>query len=479
MSAQPEIWRVSTREGVFEANFETLTQWIAEGAVLPTDKVTKGTQSWIEAGRVPRLRPAFSGEPIPVPPPVVESAVESTSQTPPSFEQQEPQPPKVSRLAQTNACHNHPDAAPVYTCRMCNALLCADCPRLVSNTPVCPLCGDLCHKYEQVRSTALRREFQGSGFGFADFQRAFKYPFQHKLALLAGALVYGLLLLSGFRGSLIAWMIMFGCISHVISQVAWGRLHRSFMPDLSSFSMWDDIVLPIFLGIGIMIVSWGPVIALVLALMFGALGTKGVVETAAYGNTPAATANEPSEEDLEVLTDPEADPKKLEEANKKLNQTRPGAQIAQEAERSQDEQNDPAATVKMLLPYLSAGIVFVVLILVGVLWAVFYYPMALTVAGFTQSFLSVINPLVGLDTIRRMGGTYFKAFAMVLFVQFVAVIIGGIVGFITSPFTLPFVGNLPANLLNGMVTFYFNLVIACVLGLALHKCADRLGISVD
>ena len=47
----------------------------------------------------------------------------------------------------------------------------------------------------------------------ADFVAAIRYPFQHKLALLFGALIYGLLLLAGFRGGVIAWMIMFSCIS--------------------------------------------------------------------------------------------------------------------------------------------------------------------------------------------------------------------------------------------------------------------------
>jgi hypothetical protein len=33
--------------------------------------------------------------------------------------------------------------------------------------------------------------------------------------------------------------------------------------------------------------------------------------------------------------------------------------------------------------------------------------------------------------------------------------------------------------IDGSLTFYFNLVIACILGLSLFKCADRLGIAVD
>jgi hypothetical protein len=40
-------------------------------------------------------------------------------------------------------------------------------------------------------------------------------------------------------------------------------------------------------------------------------------------------------------------------------------------------------------------------------------------------------------------------------------------------------GNLVGNFISATFSFYFNLVIACILGLSLFKCADRLGISVD
>jgi hypothetical protein len=179
-----------------------------------------------------------------------------------------------------------------------------------------------------------------------------------------------------------------------------------------------------------------------------------------------------------VLTDPNADPAKLEEANKKLQGLRPGADIAREAEHSKAEASDPAAPLRNLAPYLGSGLA-IVLFLLFIGWGIFYYPMALTVAGYTQSFGSVINPLVGLDTIRRMGTTYFKAFAMVLLVEIVSFVVAGIIGFVTAPFALPFVGNLVANFIDSTFTFYFNLVVACILGLSLFKCADRLGISVD
>ena len=478
MSAQPEVWRVSTIEGVFETDLETLKQWISEGAVLPTDKVSKGNLSWIDAGKAPMLKAVFSGDYSP-------SKPAEPSPTPPTDKVwQEPAPAEpaseVQVLPPANVCHNHPDKKPHYLCRMCGASLCTECPKFVggSKIPLCPLCGDLCHVFAEERTKTERSAFQGSGFGFSDFGRAITYPLKHKIALLVGAALYGVLLLAGLRGTVAAWVIMFGCISHVISQVAWGRLNRSFMPDFSAFSIWDDVVVPCFLGIGIMIVTWGPILALVLALFFGVFGGPTLTQIGEK-QLQSAQAAGPSQDDLAVLTDPNADPKKLEEANRKLNQLRPGAEIAREAEKSKNEQSDPTSQIRSLMPYLAGGTSLVLLFLLGVAWAIFYYPMALAVAGYTQSLGSVINPLVGLDTIRRMGVTYFKAFGMVILVQLVSIVVGVVVAMITSPFALPFVGNLPANFINGTFTFYFNLVIACLLGLSLYKCADRLGIDVD
>ncbi|MCU1263876.1 MAG: hypothetical protein JWM21_194 [Acidobacteria bacterium] len=497
MSAQAEQWRVSTIEGIFETDLDTLRQWIVEGCILPTDKVSKGKLNWIEAGRAPMLRAAFKGEAavtspavtITEPPPMASHA-ETPMMDPPiekaesdwathAFDDEARPAPGFTAPTLTNACHNHPDISPEFVCRICATPFCADCPRFVGATkiPVCPLCGDMCKPYAEVRQRVERLDFQSSGFGFADFARALRYPLQHKIALLFGAAVYGFLQLAGVRGRVVAFVIMFGCISHVISQVAWGRLNRSFLPDFSAFSMWDDLAVPIGLGIGITIVTWGPMIAIGLALVFGVINGPSM---SPFGAPPAANAPQPTAvtpADLAVLTDPEADPKKLEEANAKLNHLRPGSQIAEQAEKSKKELNDPTSDLTLLLKYFHLPIIVVLLLVLSIGWGIFYYPMALSVAGYTEHFGSVVNPLVGLDTIRHMGGTYFKAFGMVLLVQIVGFVVSVIVGTITAPLAMPFFGNLPANFIDGSFTFYFNLVIACVLGLSLHKCADRLGIE--
>lgn len=490
MSAQVERWRVDTIEGVFETDLDTLKQWIAEGCVLPTDKVSKGSLSWIEAGRAPMLRSAFAGETQAAEPPAAEPSTTSAADITSSLStdlsaQHDAQPLVPGHSATANSpahvCHNHPQVASKHICRACSNAFCDECPKFfgTSKIPLCPLCGDLCTLVEKVRHKAARRELQSSGFGLADFARAFGYPLQHKVALLFGAGLYGFLLLAGFRGRIVASVIMFGCISHVISQVAWGRLDRSFMPDFSAFSMWDDVAVPIGLGIAITIVSWGPTIVLLVALLFGVF--SGAVPSASQlvQGHDAQKEAPIDQQKLATLMDPNGDPKKQLEASKELDRLRPGAQITQEAESSKQQLNDPAADLRLFMSFVQASILFILLLLLSLGWAIFYYPMALAVAGYTQSFGSVINPMVGLDTIRRMGGTYFKAFGMVLVIQVVGFILAVIVAVITAPLALPFFGNLPATFIDGSMTFYFNLVIACVLGLSLYKCADRLGIEVD
>src|SRR6185503_16066751 len=161
MSAQPEVWRVSTVEGIFESDLETLKQWIVEGCVLPTDKVSKGNLSWIDAGRVPKLKAAFSGEitPAPTQNPSFETFVESN----PEFTSA----PNYSTQATVPAvCHNHPDAAPDYVCRMCGATFCKQCPKFAGGkVPMCSLCGDLCHEHQVVVERSARAALQSSGFG--------------------------------------------------------------------------------------------------------------------------------------------------------------------------------------------------------------------------------------------------------------------------------------------------------------------------
>src|SRR3712207_7529135 len=82
-------------------------------------------------------------------------------------------------------------------------------------------------------------------------------------------------------------------------------------------------------------------------------------------------------------------------------------------------------------------------------------------------------------SMRHMGLNYFKAFAMYVAVQLASFVAGVVISIATSPFDMPFIGNVPGRFIGGFVTFYTSLVVACILGLSLFKSADRLGIELD
>jgi hypothetical protein len=105
------------------------------------------------------------------------------------------------------------------------------------------------------------------------------------------------------------------------------------------------------------------------------------------------------------------------------------------------------------------------LVLVTGLWAVFYAPVALVVAALSRSFVSTLNPLVGLDTIRRMGLTYAQAWLIYLGILIVKGLVGLPLGLV------PIAGGM----VMAFVDAYAGLAIACTLGLAVFKKAPELG----
>jgi hypothetical protein len=338
-----------------------------------------------------------------------------------------------------------------------------------SSVLLCPACGNFCDPLEDINERIALLERASSGFGFEDFAEALAYPFKHLGSLIGGALLYSFLLLGGLWGYLLAPALVFGCISLVIHRVAYGNMDRDFLPDFSEFSIWDDMIVPYFLGWGVTLVSFGPMLLLVGVLVFGMFGGA--------AQTPAPTQSRMmTPEDMKVLQNGGTAEQEAE-LQRKVDAMTPSGQMAQQAEAAKKSQGDP--TLALLRGLFAHPGIFVLLALLALAWAAFYYPMALLIAGWTESFKSILNPLVGLDTMRHMGLNYFKAFAMYVAVQMAGFVVNVVVGFVTSPFDMPFVGNVPARFIGGFVTFYTSLVIACVLGLSLFKSSDRLGIELD
>ena len=497
MKVETEIWEIETHDGVYQADLPTLKQWVAEGIVLPTDRVRKGALKWIEAGRAPMLRRVFSGEEqvevvAPTPQAAHVGGDVGQAETTPTTESSpdmglagDDVPFQAAAPSLSSSCHFHPLQAATVFCRVCNTTFCRSCPNRVSTSSVllCALCGGFCDPLEALTRRLELYERQSEGFGFDDFRTALAYPFKHLSSLLGGALLYGILLLAGMRAQILAWALVFGCITLVVRRVAYGNLKRDFLPDFSEFAFWDDVVVPSALGLGVTIVTLGPTLLLVVMLLFGWLsGAKPQLLPTDHPALAAAEGREMKDEpfitpeDMKVLTEGGTAEQEAEVA-KKVKAMAPDMSAARQLEESKVGDEHAAVYASRLLLAHPGLVLLLALLSLG--WAVVYYPMALLVAAWTESLKSVLNPLIGLDTIKHMGSNYFKAFLMYLVVQVAAFVLYFVVGLLTAPFDLPLVGNLPGTFLSGVVAFYTSLVLACVLGLALFKSADRLGIEID
>jgi uncharacterized protein (DUF697 family) len=94
-----------------------------------------------------------------------------------------------------------------------------------------------------------------------------------------------------------------------------------------------------------------------------------------------------------------------------------------------------------------------------------YTPVALIVAALSKSVVNTLNPVMGIDTIKKMGSTYWQALGIYL----ALVVAQAVLGFVLGP--IPFAGSL----VMGFVNAYAALAVGCALGLAVFKKGAELG----
>lgn len=528
-----ETWQVEAGGNIYDTNFDEMKAWIAEGSLLRIDRVRKGNLRWIEAGKVPTLIDFFNAKDAsePVAPVITTTNTEILGVSESTREFVNTPPPVTPQGSEL--CSVHIDAPAAYLCDTCANFFCKACPTSYgSSVKICPFCGAMCNSVAKVVET--RKETQKlshaatQGFGFADLANAFAHPFKFKVSLIMGAVMYALISLGQGAGSfggifmmssalfcvMLANMLTFGILSNVADNFSQGKLDENFMPSFDDFSVWDDIVHPFFLSIGVYISSFGPLLLVGLIAVFLVAGTvksgfDGVKTDAARTISPglplAANAAQQSERVREIIgKDANQQQRRVEaieagevpdeslmqreaikdadafngdteamvaDANEKINQYRKAQAESIVGKAPETREAEKAAMLKQILGY---GMLFLVLGGVALLWGLFYFPAACTVAGYTRSFAATVNPLVGIDTIKRLGSDYVKLLAMGFLIVVLSAVISTILATIFNAFDLPSVGNLPATFIGAFFTFYFSVVFSCLIGYMLFKAADRL-----
>ena len=540
---QSEIWQVEVGGQIYEAPLGELPGWIDEGSLQPEDKIRKGNLRWIEARKVPTLVPFFNAKEKGEPLPLVQTYTRAESIEPGLDENNTPSPelrpidpipstprtqqvpfqsnsiPQDSRPLSVETCSIHREATAFYICGSCSNKFCKACPSSYGgNVKICPNCGAMCVPVSQAAEAKQRSVvaagYAHEGFGVSDFFRALGYPFRFKPSLIFGALMFMFFTLGQaasaiggfiFIGAsivcvMLANMMTFGILANTVENFTQGRLESDFMPSFDNFSIWDDVIHPFLLSIGVYLSSFAPLILTTIVgvyLIFSAASDQVKKFDSEMARVPGTEFYKPDRtmEQSQQVKDllekvKQHNQRRIEqqtraangdetaiteddpaEFQKMLDETR-AAQIESVAGKNSTAQEQQYA--QMLSGILRLAAPLVVIGAIALLWGLFYFPAACAVAGYSRSFMATINPMVGLDTIKRLGFDYVKILLMGFCILIASGVIGGFLSVLFSPLDLPKMGNLPAKAIGSLFTFYFSVVFSCVLGFALFKAADRL-----
>ena len=311
-------------------------------------------------------------------------------------------------------CQNHPQARSEHVCPKCAKGFCDACVQKAQDAATCPSCGGPCvaaAAYEEMQDKArqLERSMMDeigviAGYPLSD-TRAFVllslFPWLLGLAGLLFTRFFGLF--AAFAGvmTLLSKVVLTWYSFQALSKVSVGRV-RDLMPDFRNASA---IAHSLRLSLAALLISAGPFFLFVFLIPGASVLTGG---------------------------DSYAGPSPFE---------------------AQSEGGSIVGPIVML------GIV------IAVIWMVAYLPVALTVAARTKRVLSTLSPTIGVDTIKKMGGTYWQALALYLAIVVAQTVAAYVLGLI------PFLGSLAAAFVNT----YAALAIGCTLGLAVFKRATELG----
>ena len=146
-------------------------------------------------------------------------------------------------------------------------------------------------------------------------------------------------------------------------------------------------------------------------------------------------------------------------------------QMLQDQGLSEEEiaefEEDYAAVPEVSAPAVGGAIGALIALPFALLWKLLYSPIALIAAAISRSFFATLNPVTGIDAIRIMGSVYWEAW----FIYTIIAIVGG--GVATVVGLVPLAGGFLA----AFVQAYTFLSFGCLLGFAVFKKAEELGVD--
>jgi hypothetical protein len=292
----------------------------------------------------------------------------------------------------------------------------------------------------------------------AEIKTILSYPLQDPMAFIIFAMITGLFGFAALfspRAIIFSWGILLWYSFHTLYQVASGNLTR-FIPEFNDIS---DITHPLRLSGAALLITWGPLLLL------------GILFTVNVGmGLPSFMGETPVKEETVTVLSLEEDPM-LAEVQSLLGapegkETGSEDSVATSKPEEQEPHQTPIPTTKTeVTPSSETTTGVSLLLLLALLWKVAYTPVALIVAALSKNVMSVFNPSIGVDTIRRMGPVYWQVLLIHTGLTVTELGIGKIFGL------MPVIGDIGM----AFVKAYIAIAVGCALGLAVYKKAPALG----
>jgi hypothetical protein len=326
-------------------------------------------------------------------------------------------------------CQNHPTMRAEQVCPKCAKGFCDPCTQKVQTAAICPACEGLCvaaAAYEQLQDRTRQRDRSMMD----EVPTIVRYPLVDPIAYVLLALFtwfFGLFAGLAFIMAVLSKGVLTWYSFNAVSKVSIGNL-RDVMPEFRDLS---DITHAMRLSVAALAISGGPLLLCLLLIP----GAEMLTRARSVTDTPRLSAVHAA-------------------------QPTPASPAAEEDDEPRSPfEADRDGAVSVFGPLALLGIV------VAALWMLVYMPVALTVAALSKSMLSTLNPLIGADTMKKMGGTYWQALAIYAALVSLQLLLGWGLRHI------PFAGSLAAS----FVDAYAALAVGCTLGMAVFKKAAALG----
>ena len=341
-------------------------------------------------------------------------------------------------------CTRHSGKRSEGVCSACGKGWCSECVQHHGTAAICPECDSLCvstaERDEAERVARQRRRPLRDELG-----TVLTYPLRDPVAYVMMAVAVGVFAsaarmaaFGGFFGMLFSQGLLYAYAFTAINRVSSGNT-TNFMPEISDIT---DLINPVRLGLAAMIISSGPVV--VVLLMLGVSSLFALTSLGAGAEAPSVEATPMPEEVRQLL-----------------------AEQGMSEEEIAEFEEGYGLDEEISAPAVGGAIGALIALPFALLWRLLYSPIALIAAAISRSFFATLNPVIGVDAIRRMGSIYWEAWLIYTGIALVGAVGAAILG------AVPLIGSFLA----AFVQSYAFLSFGCLLGFAVYKKAEELGVD--